>query len=75
MDVLTEQRYAIKFSMRLKKFKMKTIALLKEAFQILVVFIVKMWTVFPELRNRCPGDPGNPDDLWTHSKGEVWNHH
>ncbi len=24
---------------------------------------------------RIPVNPGNIDDLWTHSKGGVWNHH
>ncbi len=41
----------------------------------LVVSIIKMWTEWQELPNRCPGDSGNPDGLWTHFEGGVWNHH
>ncbi len=50
MDVSTKQHYTVKFYARLKKLKVETIALLKEAFQILVVSIVEMWTAWWELR-------------------------
>ncbi len=53
---------------------METIALLKKAFRILVVFVVETWIVKPELRSRCPGDPEKPDYFWKHSEG-VGNHH
>ncbi len=39
----------------------------------LVVFVVETWIEWLELQNRCLGDSGNPDDLWTHSKEGVWN--
>ncbi len=45
MDVLTKQRHSWKFCMRLKKSKVETIALLKEAFQneTLYDLIIRRW--------------------------------
>ncbi len=43
MGISTEQPYAVKFCKRLKKLKVETFALLKEAFQILIVSIVEKW--------------------------------
>ncbi len=40
-----------------------------------IVLIIKTWTAWPKLWNRYPGDPGNPDNLYTHSKVVVWNLH
>ncbi len=35
--------------------------------------VIEMWTAWLELRNRCPSDPGNQDNLWMHYGGGIWN--
>ncbi len=60
-----------KISPKIKKLKVETICLLKEAFQILAVSIVESWTACLELWNRCPGDPINPKIFWRILKEEF----
>ncbi len=69
MHFLTEQCHIVKFCEILKKSKVEMITPLEEVFQILDVSIFETRITYLEVQNRCPGDPGNPDDLRMHFKG------